>query len=511
MSALTAIALLAAIGTGSALAWGALALMIVIGATYLGLLHRMRRIAAEREFADFLKPVDVDLTTLFDAHPAVSEDEIVTVTPSGGSQVWAVARFALANLAGWALSPIVFALTLLLRETPRDTTGQHWLVNLQVAQQRLREQSLRTIAITAATTASVTAAGTIAALTGAPAASAAPLTTSVPLATGPGVSATSTYTVVAGDTLASIAARYGTSAASLAATNHISNPNLIYVGQVLTVPDHAVATTSATGTYTVVAGDTLASIAARYGTTVAALVAANHIGNPNLIFVGQVLTIGGSRGAASGWGAPATSTTTSDSGTTYTVVSGDTLASIAARYGTAVATIADANHLANPNLIYVGEKLTIPGASGSAPATTPAQAQGSTTTPATTTGTTAPNAAAAIAVRVALEQVGKPYVWGGAGPDDFDCSGLVMYAWAAAGVDLPHYTVSQYEDTQRISQSQLRPGDLVFYNTGDGAQPGHVTMYIGNGMIVTADEPGTVVRVEVLDWDGTPLGFGRVQ
>ena len=64
----------------------------------------------------------------------------------------------------------------------------------------------------------------------------------------------------------------------------------------------------------------------------------------------------------------------------------------------------------------------------------------------------------------------------------------------------------------RISRSQLEPGDLVFYDNGDGgAQPGHVTMYIGNGEIVTADEPGTVVRVEVVDWDGIPMGYGQVR
>jgi cell wall-associated NlpC family hydrolase len=86
-----------------------------------------------------------------------------------------------------------------------------------------------------------------------------------------------------------------------------------------------------------------------------------------------------------------------------------------------------------------------------------------------------------------------------------------MYAWAHAGVSLPHYTVSQYEDTTRISRGQLQPGDLVFYDGGGGPQPGHVTIYIGNGEIVTADSPGTVVRVEAVDWDGSPMGYGRLR
>ena len=89
-------------------------------------------------------------------------------------------------MAGWALSPVVFVLTLLLGETPGDPTGQRWLSNLQTAQGRLREQSLRTLAISAATTASVTAAGTVVAFTGTGAASAATLPASATLPTGVG-------------------------------------------------------------------------------------------------------------------------------------------------------------------------------------------------------------------------------------------------------------------------------------------------------------------------------------
>ncbi|MGH9065707.1 MAG: C40 family peptidase [Acidimicrobiales bacterium] len=101
--------------------------------------------------------------------------------------------------------------------------------------------------------------------------------------------------------------------------------------------------------------------------------------------------------------------------------------------------------------------------------------------------------------------MGKPYVWGGSGPYGFDCSGLVMYAWAAAGVSLPHYTVSQYDATSRISESDLQPGDLIFY---EGL--GHVAMYVGGGEVVVADTTGTPVRIESMYYDGTPVGFGRV-
>jgi peptidoglycan/xylan/chitin deacetylase (PgdA/CDA1 family) len=104
-----------------------------------------------------------------------------------------------------------------------------------------------------------------------------------------------TYTVRAGDTLSSIAARHGTTVSALAAANNIANPNLIRVGQVLRIPSAVPPPAPApiAGTYTVRAGDTLFSIAARHGTTVSALAAANNIANPNLIRVGQVLVIPG--------------------------------------------------------------------------------------------------------------------------------------------------------------------------------------------------------------------------
>jgi peptidoglycan endopeptidase LytE len=442
--ALTCLSIVAAVGSGSAAAWWAVLGVMAAGGAYLGLLHRVRRIMAEREFGALWGPSAFDPFSGPDLRVPASavdtEGDTGLLPVRQPSQTWALIRFVVANLAGWALSPLVFVMTLVLGETPKDSSGQRWLANLQTAQDRLREQSLRTLAISAATTASVTAAGTVVAFTGTGAASATTVPGTATLSTGIGL----------------------TSAAPGA-------------------------------TYRVVAGDTLGSIAARFGTTVAALTAANHLADPNLIFAGQLLAVGsGARpDVQPSWGTAA--------GTTYTVVAGDTLGSIADRFGTRVAALTSANHLADPNLIYVGEVLVLNG-SGPAPA---APAPTRDPAPATSAGETA--------ARVALAEVGKPYQWAGAGPYSFDCSGLAMYAWAHAGVSLPHYTVAQYADTTRISRSQLQPGDLVFYDTGGGAQPGHVTIYIGNGQIVTADSPGTVVRVEVIDWDGVPMGYGRVR
>ena len=99
------------------------------------------------------------------------------------------------------------------------------------------------------------------------------------------------------------------------------------------------------------------------------------------------------------------------------------------------------------------------------------------------------------AVNTALAQVGKPYVWGASGPNSFDCSGLMQYAWAAAGVALPHSSSAQSGMGTPVSRSQLQPGDLVFFYS----PVSHVGMYIGNGQMVHAATSGTPVQVVSLD------------
>ncbi len=99
------------------------------------------------------------------------------------------------------------------------------------------------------------------------------------------------------------------------------------------------------------------------------------------------------------------------------------------------------------------------------------------------------------AAQFACNQIGKPYIWAAAGPSSYDCSGLTQAAWASVGVSLPHYTVWQKNQTTRVSRSQLRPGDLVFY-FGDVH---HVGIYVGGGYIVHAPQSNDVVRMARID------------
>lgn len=110
---------------------------------------------------------------------------------------------------------------------------------------------------------------------------------------------------------------------------------------------------------------------------------------------------------------------------------------------------------------------------------------------------------AAAALRYAYAQLGKPYRWGGAGPGSFDCSGLTMRAWGAAGVSLSHSSSSQQHQGTPVPLSALQPGDLIFW----GYPAYHVGMYVGNGQMIDAPHTGTVVQIQSI-W-GHPSGAVR--
>ncbi len=164
-----------------------------------------------------------------------------------------------------------------------------------------------------------------------------------------------TYTVQPGDTLSGIANKNGTTATALARENNLSNPDRIYVGQQLLIPGAATSAGAASSsTHTVKSGESLSTIAAKYGMTTEELARANGITNTNVIYIGTRLSLSGET---------IDFTPGSGSAGSHTVASGETLGKIAAAYGTTVDTLVELNSLTNPDLIRVGQVLVVPGGS----------------------------------------------------------------------------------------------------------------------------------------------------
>jgi LysM repeat protein len=190
-----------------------------------------------------------------------------------------------------------------------------------------------------------------------------------PAAPAPAAAAARTHTVASGETVSAIAARYGTTVAAISAANGLDARAFIRVGQTLQISGAAPAASTAapaaatTGTHTVASGETVSAIAARYGTTVAAIVSANGLDSRAFIRVGQTLKVSGASAAPAAGTAPASS-----AGGAHTVASGETVSAIAQRHGTTVAAIVAANGLDSRAFIRVGQQLTIPGGAAAAPA-----------------------------------------------------------------------------------------------------------------------------------------------
>ncbi len=265
------------------------------------------------------------------------------------------------------------------------------------------------------------------------------------------------YTVQRGDTVSHIAARTGASVASIAAANALANPSYIRVGQVLTIPGrtaaapaHAQVATPApptTSTYTVVSGDTLTGIAARLHTTVAVLVSANALKNASFLRIGQVLTVPGAAPAAvvatSSPASPASVPTTITTTTSYTVSRGDTLIGIAAKYGTTVAALQQANGLKNASFIRIGQVLSVPVTATATPLVGNSFA-----------GRTYPAAvvAAANANRATLLAIGVP--------TKDQMRGLVVTTAKATGVDPALALAVAYQESG-FDQSQVSPANAI--------------------------------------------------
>jgi cell wall-associated NlpC family hydrolase len=165
------------------------------------------------------------------------------------------------------------------------------------------------------------------------------------------------------------------------------------------------------------------------------------------------------------------------------------------------------------------QKATTTTTGAAAPAGTVRRTTTTTTAPKPTSGSTGggstggdsgssagpPAAGADAAIAEARRQIGKPYEYGGSGPDSFDCSGLTSWAWRAGGKSLSHSSRAQWSETSRVSMSDIQPGDLVFY----GSPIHHVGLYIGGGQMIEAPETGKNVRYASI-YRSDLVGAGRV-
>lgn len=268
------------------------------------------------------------------------------------------------------------------------------------------------------------------------------------------------YTVVAGDTVSGIARRTGSSVAAIVSANGLDSRAFIRVGQVLRIPSPAGASapaapaSSAPGSYTVVAGDTVSHLAARFGTTVSAIVSANSLGSNALIRVGQRLTIPGAAAAPTA-GAATTSSSVPAAARTHTVVAGDTVSHLAARYGSSVAAIVSANGLGPTALIRIGQRLTIPGGSGGSTAAAPAPTAAPTQlVPNTFLGRTYPTAV------VAAANANKATLLARSVPSRAEMQTIVRSTAVSMGVD-PRLALAIAQQESGFDQRAVSPANAI--------------------------------------------------
>ncbi|MGJ7921202.1 LysM peptidoglycan-binding domain-containing protein [Neobacillus sp. LXY-4] len=382
----------------------------------------------------------------------------------------------------------------------------------------------------------------------------------------PASSINQSYTVVAGDSLSLIAKRFGVTVDSLRSTNQLTT-DIIRIGQVLMIPSAgsiqlpqpnttpvptapSATTISTTTTYTVVSGDSLWAISARFSTTVDAIKTFNKL-TSDQIFIGQKLSI-----PTNG---PTQETTNTNTNTTqlqttsYTVKSGDSLSLIARQFSTTVDVIKQINQLTS-DTIYVGQVISVPTTQNSTPVTTTVDPQVSklqqqlqqlgyyavpamtgnldTATvqaiktfqsdyglPVTGTGDTATLTAVQHAiVKKALvldsrNYIGVPYLWGGSTPSGFDCSGFIYFMFNKHGVNTTRTTSgSLYTQGISIDRSKLQPGDLVFYAVNEPGVISHVGFYVGENQFISATSSKgiQVVSLDNTYWAKYYVGAKRV-
>ncbi|MEY2582354.1 MAG: hypothetical protein QOE09_2203 [Ilumatobacteraceae bacterium] len=341
-------------------------------------------------------------------------------------------------------------------------------------------------------------------------------TLTLPTSTSAAGSATavpSEYVVKAGDFLAGIAAKVGVALPLLLSANNMTAKSLILPGDKLIVPAGATAPAPApappapTGplagplVYTVKSGDFLMGIATLYKVTLADLLAVNKITAKSLINPGRQLALPAN--AVAPQAAPAAPATTQPAASvTYTVKVNDFLAGIAAAYKVKLPDLLSVNKLKANSLILPGLKLAMP-AGAVAPAAAPSATGASVEV--------APGPAGTV-VAFAYAQLGKPYRFFTAGPDSFDCSGLVTAAYAQIGMTLIHHSASQatYGQPVDIASEAVKPGDLIFTSSHGTGVITHVGIAVDATHWIHSPKPGDVVRLAPIPAKGAITAVRRL-
>lgn len=320
------------------------------------------------------------------------------------------------------------------------------------------------------------------------------------------------YTVVKNDTLWGLSKKYGVSVSDLKKANGISG-HLIYVGQKLQIPTKSTKTAktstststvdTTSTTHTVVKGDTLWSLAKKYGVSVSTLMKANNLSS-STILIGQSLnlragmttygvngvTTGSSSTAASTNTASSTSTTASSQApkakksTTTNTSSNSNTSTSANTQSQSTASNSSASTTTNTNTAASNANTT----SSTNTAASSSQAVSQAPTASTSTATTTALASASAITSYALTFLGVPYVWGGTTPSGFDCSGLVQYVYSHFGINLGRTTYTQQYAGTKISVASAQAGDLYFWGSYGSAY--HVAIALGGGQYVMAPAPG---------------------
>ena len=322
-------------------------------------------------------------------------------------------------------------------------------------------------------------------------------------------SANTTVKVKSGDTVWNFAKKYGVSIQSIEKLNKVSaDSHLIYVNQSLEIPTDGnqaeekttTPAPTATGTYTVQAGDSLWTIAQKYNTTVDALAQLNGLNLNSLLHVGQSLKVTGTATASATQTAntqaaaqPAQTNQAATAQAAQTTASQATAQTantqVATQTTASQATAQTANtQVATQTTASQATAQTATTSQATTSYNTQAAAQPAQTNQAATTQTYANNGSV---VSIANRYLGTPYAWGGTTPQGFDCSGFTQYVYGQAGKSIGRNTVAQESAGSQIPVSQAQPGDLLFW--GSRGSSYHVAIYAGNGRYIAAPTEGQSV------------------